>query len=725
LVRVEARRGTRQPYARRPTTTHPRALAAWTFLFAALVTNVADVYAADSPAGRPAATTILSHIDIPSAAFYAAVEHGDTAEAVRLLSAHFASRPRLVYANELFGLGADNPRNEAAYVRDKPDLVMQNRFAFLFDYVATGHDFDWNGRFDRGDREITWWINRFFYLICLTDEYDRTNRAEYPRHGVELILDWIRKNPVEKAAESWGSWRTLEIGLRLVEWSRFVDRFAAERIIRPDELVTMLASLREQTEYLIAHSGPRRGNWGFMEQCGIGTVALVFPEFKDANRWLTSVLDNYATDTAYQIYADGSQEEMTTHYHAVVVHTLARLLDLARQRKHPVPPRLTDTLKRAATYAVVTLKPDLTLPMLNDGDAIDLTPLFGCLARTLDLPEAKHVLSRGREGPAPPLCRMFPNSGLAIFRDSWKPDARCLIFDAGPFGTGHQHEDALQFDVSAFGRSFIVDPGRYTYVEGPWRDYFVGTRAHSTIMIDGGQQVRRKHPELWRGEKPIADQFVAGDDLALAVGDYKAGYSVPTAEGVTHRREILFVHREYWVISDVLLGSGRHRVEQNFQYTPGKLRVAENMAVTGHPDANLAMLWLWPTAPQVQVREGRKDPPIGWYSNSYGRLAAAPHLTLGAELDLPARITLVLYPFKGPKPPDVTARAMTLDGTGPARAGAIEFRIAGRSALVLTADPRAPVQPEKIGDFTIHCAPAAAVVVCDGRTTTLTPEPLR
>ncbi len=632
---------------------------------------------AAEPTTRPANVAVLSQLSLPDPAYGAAVERGDAGEGRRLLAEHFAKRPRVRFAPELFMQTFDNPKAGPAYVRDKPDLAMRNRFAFLFEYIDAGRDFDWNARFGRGDREITWWINRFFYLLPLEEAYDRTRNVAYPRHGVGLMLDWIRKNPVEKAADSWGSWRTLEIGLRLVEWSRFINRFAGERVIMPDELAVLLGSLREQTGYLAAHSGPRRGNWGFMEQLGIGTVAMVFPEFKDADRWLAGVLDVYRQDVGIQIYPDGSQEELTTHYGLVVVHSLARLLDLARSCHRPAPAELEATLRRAATYSTLTLKPDHTLPMINDGDAAEMTPFLDYLARTLDLPEAKYVLSNGREGEAPPLCRLFPHSGLAVFRDSWKPDARCLILDAGPFGTGHQHEDALGFDVSAFGRSFIVDPGRYTYVPGAWRDYFVGTRSHATILVDGGEQVRRAHRELWRAGKPIADCFAACEGLAMAAGEYNAGYGKPASAGVVHRREVLFVNHEYWVISDILTGSGKHRIEQTFQYTPGPLDVRDNFAVTGHPDANLAMLWLWPAPPQAQVREGQKDPPVGWYSDSYGRIAAAPHLTLSAELELPAWLVVVLYPFRGATGPTLRIERRMASGTGSAGfepAGTIHVR---------------------------------------------------
>jgi hypothetical protein len=242
------------------------------------------------------------------------------------------------------------------------------------------------------------------------------------------------------------------------------------------------------------------------------------------------------------------------------------------------------------------------------------------------------------------------------------------MMDAGPFGIAHQHEDALGIDVSAFGQSFIVDPGRYTYGGGPFQSYLHSTRAHATVTIDGASQRRREFKKSWRAKKPLDDHFRRDKDVSLAVGEYEYGYKTPNEVEVFHRREVLFVDNTYWVVSDVIEGKGEPLVEQNFQYTPCQLRVEVNMATTHHPDANLAMLWLWPRSPHAMVRTGENNPTVGWYSRSYYRIEPAPHLRLSAELELPARMVCVLYPYRGSTNPHAALKA---------------------------ADPASPVNPDK------------------------------
>jgi hypothetical protein len=390
-----------------------------------------------------------------------------------------------------------------------------------------------------------------------------------------------------------------------------------------------------------------------------------------------------------QFYPDGSQIEMSPNYEMTVVWSLARIIYLARERNISVPPELTEILQRSARYMTLIHKPQGTLPMFNDGDAVDFRPFLSFVAGMVDLSDVTFLLGKG-ETPkaAPPLSRMYPYSGVVVMRDSWKPDARCLMMDAGPFGVAHQHEDALGIDVAAFGRSFIVDPGRYTYGGGPFQAYLNGTRAHATIMVDDSHQNRRKHHESWRTTRPMSDHFLANDRLALAVGEYKWGYKSPKAANVIHRREVLFVNNTYWVISDALLGRGRHRIEQNFQYTPGELNVKDNIATTNHPDANLALLWLWPESPRTTVRTAQKDPAAGWYSISYYRIEPAPLLTLAAELELPTRLTCVLYPYRGEQHPQLAIQPVNQPSTFTPNAATIQLRIGTKENTIRISDPR-------------------------------------
>ena len=50
-------------------------------------------------------------------------------------------------------------------------------------------------------------------------------------------------------------------------------------------------------------------------------------------------------------------------------------------------------------------------------------------------------------------------------------DAFYLLFDAGYYGLGHQHEDKLDFVLYAHGRTLIDDPSIYQYKQDEFEPY--------------------------------------------------------------------------------------------------------------------------------------------------------------------------------------------------------------------------------------------------------------
>ena len=88
-----------------------------------------------------------------------------------------------------------------------------------------------------------------------------------------------------------------------------------------------------------------------------------------------------------------------------------------------------------------------------------------------------------------PTSRFFRTSGFAIMRQG--PLALLAVgCSKGMSGyCGHTHNDFLSFELEAFGRSFLIDPGSYVYSQNPeWRNRMRGTASHNTVMINGCEQ---------------------------------------------------------------------------------------------------------------------------------------------------------------------------------------------------------------------------------------------
>lgn len=78
-------------------------------------------------------------------------------------------------------------------------------------------------------------------------------------------------------------------------------------------------------------------------------------------------------------------------------------------------------------------------------------------------------------------------AGFAIFRESWDHDAIYMLVqgehgDMRINGKGHEHADELNFQLFAWGKPLIIDPG---YISWDKHDMVKYATDHNTILVDG------------------------------------------------------------------------------------------------------------------------------------------------------------------------------------------------------------------------------------------------
>jgi hypothetical protein len=229
--------------------------------------------------------------------------------------------------------------------------------------------------------------------------------------------------------------------------------------------------------------------------------------------------------------------------------------------------------------------------------------------------------------------------------------------DVGPHGftsiAAHAHADALSLEVRVDGVEVVADPGTYCYHgEARWRRYFRGTVAHSTLELDGREQSVSGGSFLWTKHartRLLESSGLSCGPVARWVGEHD-GYSRRRAP-LAHRRTVE-LHRDEGriVVIDELIGTGRHRARLTFPLGP--LVHCELTGTMAHLSwgerprwAELALdpMLAW------QVHEGEDDPPLGWYSPSFGRRVAAATLVGDGELTAGDELRCVLRLCLGPE----------------------------------------------------------------------------
>jgi uncharacterized heparinase superfamily protein len=531
--------------------------------------------------------------------------------------------------------------------------VLQNRFSFNHEVHQFNGELVWT---QNPSDDIEWLImlHKGYYLVGLGKLFSETGDIKYVNKWIELTDSWIEQ------VDDPGFIATDVTGRRIQNWIYayyyFVNKKSKHKIA-PDFLLRFLTSIHEQVDYLINNLAVAR-NHRTLELHAVFLAAVVFGEFKKSKQWLgyakTALADNAQAD----ILSDGVHCELSTFYHHIVLKNLLAVKRLAASNKIIMPGRFDGAICRALRFSLFIHKPDGQIPSLSDGDVGSFYNLLKQGHEFYGREQLVYVFSQGEKGLPPQECgKAFPVSGYYVLRSAWPTeiepfqDARYLVFDCGPLGAGnHGHLDLLNIEVAAYGRSLVVDPGRYTYEESGetnWRVLFRSTRYHNTVEVDGKNQVNYRHSEAkgkYHVQGPHAEAvlscFISDNACHLLHG--KARSHEYTA---LHERKIFFVSGEYWLISDILHDHQLHQYALRYHLSP---EAQDQIAIEKLEDSIIIdspnLLLIHPFSQQSQVSI---EP--GFVSTTYGNKSKAPII----KFQRSAKNTVfesVLFPYKQQRP---------------------------------------------------------------------------
>ena len=587
----------------------------------------------------------------------AAVEAGDLERAKEAFREYFLARRHPRYMDNWWErppVPAARPNTSAA------DDTVNHIYTFDRGRYDLGPDIDWaSNQRDEGEAATIEWnaaLNRHFFFRSLGAAYWGTLEDRYAEKLVEMKLDWIRKSPLLMLSSGVRpyhyAWQTLNTACRAGDtWIDSLWRTADAPAWTPDALVTVVKSLAEHARHLVRHPATR--NWLTAQSKAVATVGMLFPEFREAADWRRIGIERLYGQMHTEVYPDGMQDELALGYNLWVVSNFAHILDLANLNGYgeEVPVDYKARLERMYNYLLYARAPDGRVPGLNDS-------WYSGVERYLEkaveyFPHREDFLwgaTGGREGRRPEVTsHAFDYSGNYVLRSGWEEDARFLFLNAGPFGSAHQHEDGLTFFMHAHGREWITEGGNYMYDASRWRRYVLSTRAHNTVRVDGQDQNRRRLRDTWvlpLPHEPLGNPWVSGEDFDYVAGVYDSGYGPEGAVNVTHRRDILFVKPDYWIIVDTLEPAGEavHEYETIFHINADEARV-EGLRVSSEMDGKrLDIIGAGPGL-SVEVVKGVEEEPVqGWVSGPWRPVPTALYRNRAAG---PVRNVYVMHPAPG------------------------------------------------------------------------------
>lgn len=598
-----------------------------------------------------------------------------------ILTRQFGSLDELLdfYRREL-------PKRAAGYHQEEVGPVMHHDLPgeadkFVNKLFHLGeHTMDLSGGLDwyatpNGDLEWNGGLVRHGYFMLLAEEYRKTGDEKYAATIIEHMLDYIdnvpRFDPVGKPYLEYkkSTWRPFEVAGRAAEtWPEALAKIINSRSMTPEAWAKILLSIHEHAEFLSVHHW-KTGNHACLEVAALGLLGIFYQEFKKAESWRRYAVDFLMKMWPEQFHSDGYTKEMSGGYHWVAMRSFFTFYEVALKNgfESLFPPLYRERLLLTSMAELYQSKPDYTVPITNDSNTkTNRREQLERINRLFHLPEIEYRLSEGAHG-RPPVSTsyFFPETRIGIMRSDWSGQARYLFFDMGRWGDNHMNEDQLNIEVSAYGRKFLVNSGRWRYTTSPnapwmpWAKYFKTTAAYNSVLVDGYNQVAADANGIMK----------IHPDYDYAEGWFEAGYGEEASEadekllkekgvmhnkicrvhGVTHTRKIIFVKPDFWILRDTIVGKGEHEAEQIWHFYEGDLKPDQSgrFMVTGFDDANLIIGIFGDSNVTKNIFKGSENPIRGWHCPYYDQLRPAPELAYRQRNRDRIIFHTLIFPVKG------------------------------------------------------------------------------
>lgn len=523
-----------------------------------------------------------------------------------------------------------------------------------------------------GDPKWIWELNRLQHLPWLAQAWLFTGDDRYSRAAFQHLDTWIEQNPPKRGI----AWRgAFEAGLRAISIAVALQGLRDSADLTPERyrrIVEVLAECadrcwRERSLFSSAN------NHLVGEMSGLAVVAMMFPELRSAAHWERCAVEALTAEADKQILSDGAGAEQSVGYQLATVELLNLVAALCKARDGVAPRAITDAVDRSADYlSKLTGRHDPD-PRYGDHDqefALRLGPepirtVAEHIGLVGELPKgddgagiAANSLSAewfGFVGPLPTggtcppaeapgedLSFFAPAGGLVVLRQG----GRRITMDVGNLGylaiAAHGHADALAVTLSDDGADVIGDPGTGSYYQHPrWRVMMRGTRAHSTVCVDGADQSVIGGPFMWSQHAQVR---VRGVDLDNGVVDAEHDGYTRLPGRVTHRRWLIAPTGQNSVlVIDLVAGHGTHDVRTCWPLHPSvasrQIPGGHALTRTGH---GYQMLHAATAPVTFDDAYGDADRDLGWWSDRLESRVPAWWLNAVCNAELPIAIATLI-----------------------------------------------------------------------------------
>ena len=480
------------------------------------------------------------------------------------------------------------------------------------DWKMPGPDRTWATQFQALD-----------FLQNLISEWVVSQDDSYLLVGIEIIRSWDESNPPSRPTAP-RAWHEGTCAKRVFNLVPFLGALITSGIDAKGEIVRIVRVLEQHGHYLTKDSvyiiG---GNHGYRQDLAVLYLTCTLPGLENAETWQNTAFKRLQTlQLAKTLSEEGVFLEHSPGYHFFAMGMLLAIISLNTYCKNGAPKDVLVAASNMVRYATHVLKPNGDIPQIGDSveKKWDTKRHYESLLQLNEGQELLYSATCGKTGNHPiETCAVFPDGGWAIVRDSWNDTSFYLNFHATFRSPRHKHADDLSFILWAFGRDWIIDPGKYNYeLSDPYRDYFaLDASAHNCWTVDGEsypiKSAKKKRPVKFTSTVIQEEIQVFGAQNTL----YKKASVF---------RNIVVLPRRHTILLVDILSSPVERVWRHYLHLAPDLDVSES---SGYHVAVDKMGGGMAISPGVQIADqrvirGETNPIQGWISTSWNVRIPAP-----------------------------------------------------------------------------------------------------
>ncbi|NMB92548.1 MAG: hypothetical protein GYA31_02940 [Parcubacteria group bacterium] len=439
------------------------------------------------------------------------------------------------------------------------DFYLNLREALIKEYNK-GHDI-----------KNVWELSRFHYLLPLALAYYQSGEEKYLIKWQNLILDWIKNNPVYYGP----NWiNAMEIAIRACNWIfsyKIIEKKIQDTKHRIQEtfLKVFWDSLFEHGRFIYSNleDAPYRSNHYLSDIVGLIYLGIFFRGNKDGAKWLQFGRQALEREMRHQVYSDGVDYELSISYHRYVTELFLWASWLLKLNNLNVSEDFWSKLEKMVKFIEAYTKPNGLAPQIGDSDDSRLHLVWEDFYQwekrnhfaALKLYSLVNFVPDEQKKRIATLQELvsFTEAGWYIMRDKdfylITGRHRACYGKSG----SHIHNDLLSFELNLKGEDVIIDPGTYVYTPDlSQRNEFRGTAKHNVLIIDHREQ-----------EMLSADPFFTKQENDISVLDNSCN-----EDEIIFKAQLNFWQRQFvWqkqnkslIIIDKINDNQKHSLEWNF-----------------------------------------------------------------------------------------------------------------------------------------------------------------